>query len=235
MAAGGSLAGVIFDLDGTLVDSVPMSLAIINAMLEERGSARRISYGAALPFASFGGLALVSGLLGEDTRDAEADLAIFRERYVAIPTPPDSIYPGVAELLAQLRAAGLELGVCSNKPQHLCEKVLADLGIAGHFAAVVGSSPALPAKPAPDMLDATLRQLGLAANRCVLVGDSEVDVALARTRGMDCLFVTYGYGNPDDAVPAGHRFAHAGDLRGALLARTTAEATGNAVNFGSWG
>lgn len=217
MAAHGPFAGVIFDLDGTLVDSVPMSLSILNAMLEERGSARRITYETALPFASFGGLALVSGLLGEDSDDPEADLAIFRKRYVATPTPPESIYPGIADLLADLAAAGLRLAVCSNKPQHLCEKVLSELGIAGHFAVVMGSIPALPAKPAPDMLDETLRQLGLAAESCVLVGDSEVDIALARTRGMDCLFVTYGYGNPDPQVPQDHRFTQAGDLRRVLL------------------
>lgn len=234
MAAGKPLAGVIFDLDGTLVDTVPMSLSIINAMLAERGSPRRITYAAALPCASFGGLALVSGLLGEDTEDAEADLVIFRERYVATRTPPESLYPGIAELLAGLDAADLKLAVCSNKPQHLCEKVLAELGIAHHFAAVVGSTPALPPKPAPDMLDETLRQLGLSADHCILVGDSEVDIALARTRAMDCLFVEYGYGDADDGVPASLRFADPDALAQAILARVAPPIGGHPI-IHSWG
>jgi 2-phosphoglycolate phosphatase len=222
---GAPLAGVIFDLDGTLVDSVPMSLSITNAMLAERGSPLRMAYAEALPFASFGGAALVRGLLGADCGDLDADLATFRQRYAATRTPAESIYPGVAEMLAGLGAAGLRLAICSNKPQHLCEKVLGELGIAHHFAAIVGSSERLPPKPEPDMLAEAVRQIGLAAETCVMVGDSEVDIALARSLGMECLFVEYGYGNADADVPAAHRFADCSALARALLARLAAAAT----------
>jgi len=215
------LAGVIFDLDGTLVDSVPMSLSITNAMLAERGSPRRMSYAEALPFASFGGAALVSGLLSEDCRDLDSDLATFRRRYAATRTPAESIYRGVEAMLATLAEAGLLLAVCSNKPQHLCDKVLGELGIDRHFTAVVGSSDRLPPKPAPDMLDAAVERLGLACGQCVMVGDSEVDLALARTRAMDCLFVDYGYGNADDLLPSSHRFADCAALAKALLMRAS--------------
>lgn len=219
MTTAAPLAAVIFDLDGTLVDSVPLSLSIINAMLAERGSPRRIAYAEALPFASFGGLALVQELLGADCHDAEADLAVFRQRYLSTPTPPESVYPGVADMLGQLTAAGLQLAICSNKPQHLCEKVLSDLTLDAHFAAVVGSSSALPAKPAPAMLEEVLRQLRVPAPHCVLVGDSEVDLALSRTRAIDCLFVEYGYGNADAQLPASHRFGDCQALAGEIMAR----------------
>lgn len=201
------LAAVIFDLDGTLVDSVPHSLSIINAMLEQRGSPRRISYAEALPFASSGGLALIKGLMAADCHDAHEDLAIFRQQYLATPTPADSLYPGVADMVACLAACGTRLAICSNKPQHLCEKVLEDLGLAVHFEVVVGSRTDVPAKPAPDMLDAVLRQLGLAAHECLFVGDSEVDVALTRTRAMPMWFVEHGYGQADEQVLPEHRFA----------------------------
>lgn len=216
------LEAVIFDLDGTLVDSVPLCLSIINAMLEERGSARRIAYAEALPFASLGGFALITGLLGAECTDGEADLAVFRARYAVTVTPPESVYRGAGDMLADLRQAGLKLAVCSNKPQILCEKVLADLGLAQHFSVVVGSTAHLPAKPAPDMLDQVLRQLCLAPRQCLLVGDSEVDVALAATRGMDCLFVEHGYGDAGAAFPAADRFADCAGLGPAITSRLAA-------------
>ncbi len=216
------LAAVIFDLDGTLVDSVPLCLSIINAMLEERGSARRIGYDEALPFASLGGLALVTGLLAQDCTDGEGDLAVFRARYVATTTPPDSVYPGAGTMLQELERAGLILAICSNKPQHLCEKVLDDLGLRQHFAVIVGSAAGLPAKPAPDMLDETLRQLGLAPTQCLLVGDSEVDIALAATRALDCLFVEHGYGQAGDDFAPHLRFADCAAVGRAILLHHTA-------------
>jgi phosphoglycolate phosphatase len=212
MVGAAPIAAVIFDLDGTLVDSVPHSLSIINAMLAQRGSARRISYDEALPFASSGGLALIEGLMADDCRDAHEDLAIFRQFCLATPTPAESIYPGVADMVAGLTAQGTRLAICSNKPQHLCEKVLEDLGLAPHFSVVVGSRTDVPAKPAPDMLDVTLARLEAQAHECIFVGDSEVDEALAATRTMDFLFITHGYGNCSANVRPEVRFDTVPDL-----------------------
>lgn len=200
-------AAIIFDLDGTLVDSVPHSVSVLNAMLTERGSMRRITASQAWPFASLGGEALIAGLLGAEADEIAVELAEFRRRYASTPTAPECLYPGVRETLAALAGQGIALAICSNKPQNLCEKVLDDLDLASFFRAVVGSAAGLPHKPAPDMLELTLHRLCLPADACILVGDSAVDVALAATCAMPVLFLESGYGDADERVPPHRRFA----------------------------
>lgn len=215
------LRAVIFDLDGTLVDSVPMALAVINAMLAERGSDRRLNPEQARPFASSGGLALMRGLLAEDCGDPEIELRDFRERYNSHETPPESIYDGVVPMLDCLNEAGLRLAVCSNKPQPLCEKVLGDLQLADRFEVVMGSRPGVPEKPNPEMLDLLLTELDVSPSSCIFVGDSEVDVQFAASRAMPVMFVTHGYGNADESIARENRFDHLSTLGQAILMRAS--------------
>lgn len=197
---------VIFDLDGTLVDSHAQIIAIIDAMLAARGVTSRVDPVASRSAMSHGGGHLVATLLGTHCGDPDAELADFRARYVAAPTPPGALYPGVAEGLAALRERGVRLALCSNKPQHLCERVLADTGLAPLFEAVVGSRANLPAKPAPDMLLAAAAELGADPGDCLYVGDSEVDHATATAAQVPFLFVRYGYAAPGWAPPGAPAF-----------------------------
>lgn len=187
---------VIFDLDGTLVDSCGICLDIIEAMLIDRGFDRKIVPVDARPLMSRGGQSMVSTLLGQAGRDPSSDLAEFRERYSCTTTPVDALFDGVATGLQALSGKGFKLAICSNKPQSLCELAIRDTGIADHFLAVVGGTPGLAPKPAPDLLDATLAQLGLRAEACIYVGDSELDHAVAERAGMPFHFLTYGYAHP---------------------------------------
>jgi|tagenome__1003787_1003787.scaffolds.fasta_scaffold20973816_4 phosphoglycolate phosphatase len=186
-------ASIIFDLDGTLVDSSAVCAAILSDMLRDRGSARVITGSEAMPFLSKGGTAMVSGLLGAACLDATADIAEFRARYAQLTTPRDSLYHGVDEGLRKLFRAGLKLAICSNKPQNLCEKVLSDVGIAHLFTTVMGGGPGRPPKPHTFLLDRTLEQLGSTASNCMFVGDSELDFAIAASTSIPFLFVSYGY------------------------------------------
>lgn len=206
------LSTIVFDLDGTLVDSAPVFATILNMMLAERGSIRRVGLAEVRAFASHGGPALVGGMLAQDCGDLAAEVADFRARYAALPTPVETLYNGVATGVQALRNAGFALAICSNKPQHLCEKVIADLGMTESFAAIVGSAPDRMSKPAPDLMELVLGKLGVGVGECLYVGDSEVDAALAKAMGMRFAFMTYGYAAAQFHTGALDRYDHFADL-----------------------
>lgn len=194
---------LIFDLDGTLVDSCAICVDILQAMLRDRGSDHQIDPDFARPYMSHGGQAMVAALLGPACVDAAEDLAEFRNRYGRTPTPMTALFPGVAEALLQLHSAGYTLSICSNKPQNLCDQVLRDTGLADLFTVVVGGQPDRRPKPAPDLVEHTLQLLGAHTNDCVYIGDSELDHEVAANLGLSFKFVTYGYATqgwrPDDS------------------------------------
>jgi phosphoglycolate phosphatase len=204
----------VFDLDGTLVDSVPVMTDILNAMLAERGAPRRLSREEVAPHATAGGLAMVEALLGELWGEPVQALAAFRARYAARPTPPDSLYPGVRDMLASLTDRGVGLALFSNKSRRLCEKVLGELDIASRFSAIVGTSPDVPLKPDPAGLDLALARAGGARASCCYVGDSAPDRALALAAGVPLVLAAWGYGEAD------------ADWTGVGVARSPAEAPG---------
>ena len=184
---------IIFDLDGTLVDSCGVCIEILETMLIERQIDPAIDRDHARSFMSRGGAMMVSALLGDGARDQQQDLLEFRARYQEVVTPVSALYEGVAEGLEDLAAHGFTLAICSNKPQPLCEKALSDSGIAQYFPVVVGSRPGLAPKPAPDLLLQTLKSLGARSSQCVYVGDSELDHQVAVEAKMPFYFLSYGY------------------------------------------
>ena len=187
----------LFDLDGTLVDSLLVCTAILNDMLTDRELPKRLRAEEVRPFLSVGGALMVSGLLPRECGSADSALAEFRSRYALYDTPVSSLYPGVREGLGQLRDEGVTLAVCSNKPQALCDKVLDDVGLASFFAAVVGGAPGIPGKPAPDLFHYALKKAGGRIDRCCFIGDGAPDHALSKALRVPFVFVTYGYAEPD--------------------------------------
>lgn len=169
---------IIFDLDGTLVDSATHIAAILSEV-----AGREIKPSDVGQYLTQGGEQLVSALLGDD--NLHENLAQFRELYLSLPTP-DCLYPGVRDGLDRLRNAGRSMAICSNKPQILCDKTVTDLGL-DHFAIILGSA----GKPCKIPLAATL-----------YVGDSKVDHATAAVTGIPFIFVTYGYVEPGFTPPA---------------------------------
>lgn len=184
---------LIFDLDGTLVDSCAICVDILNDMLESRGSEHVIDPYLARPYMSQGGQAMVEALLGPACGDPAEELVDFRDRYARMRTPATALFPFVENSLRKLHEMGFVLAICSNKPQNLCEQVLRDTGIGDLFAIVVGGQPGLRPKPATDLLEHTLKNLGVAANECIYIGDSELDHGAAEALRMPFKFVTYGY------------------------------------------
>jgi phosphoglycolate phosphatase len=171
-------------------------------MLAERGLAAGLSSGIVRPFVTAGGKAMVEGLLGGVWGDPEAALSEFRARYAEALTPRDSLYPGAEAAIAELGRRGVRLALFSNKPQHLCEKVLGELGLADRFAAIVGSGPGAPHKPDPAGLRLALSLSDGVAERACYVGDTALDQETARRCGMQIVMVAWGYGEPDGSAPA---------------------------------
>lgn len=197
---------LIFDLDGTLVDSCSICVQILGAMLEERGSEHGIDPITARPWMSVGGPAMVSALLGPACQDPQRDIEEFRARYRETTTPPEALFAGVAEGLAHFQDAGFTLSICSNKPQDLCDQVLEHTGISGLFDTVVGLRPGLRAKPELDLLSETLDALRCVPGECLFIGDSEIDHEVADKAGIPFIFMSYGYAVPEYRNPDGVSF-----------------------------
>lgn len=201
---------VLFDLDGTLMDTLQDLTDSVNYTLAQFG----------LPGKN---AAQVRRLVGHGARnlvaqavngqaDPEAALAVYWAHYVAHCRDHTAPYPGVLEVLETLKTR-YPVGIVSNKPddqvQILCREYFP-----GVYA--LGESPAIPKKPAPDMLLRAMKDLG--ADRCVYVGDGETDVLTAQNAGMPCLSVLWGFRDREDleAVGAEHFCACVQQLPGLI-------------------
>lgn len=208
---------VIFDLDGTLVDSAAVCVEIINEMLADRGVGTPISRIDALPHMSRGGESMVAALLGTACCDPATEIREFRRIYADKPTPHSSIFEGVRHGLQELREHGLKLSVCSNKPQHLCENVLRDLGLESLFDVVVGGCADRRPKPDRDLMDLVFDRIGAPADKCIFVGDSELDHAVAVKCGLPFMFVTYGYAAAEWRYHGATRYDHFAHVVDAII------------------
>jgi phosphoglycolate phosphatase len=195
---------IVFDLDGTLVDTAPDLIDTLNLVLTREGLP-------ALPFESarpmIGGGAkrmLERALAAEGQSKAEADrlYAGYIEHYAAHIADRSRPYPLLVQTLDRLVNAGHRLAVCTNKLEWLAKRLLDQLGLSPHFAAICGPDTFGVAKPDPDILLRTIAQVGGEPRRAVMVGDSSTDVSTARAAAVPIIVVSFGYA--DVAVEALH-------------------------------
>jgi phosphoglycolate phosphatase len=187
---------VLFDLDGTLIDSLPDLAAAVNRLLVGEGreplAADRIK---AMVGDGAGTLverafAAAGGLPGPDVAPYLARFLADYEPRSAETTRP---WPGVEDALAELRRRGLSLAVCTNKPSRATEEVLGALGLTRFFDIVVGADDAPALKPDPAHVAVILTRLGLRPQQAVMVGDSINDVLSAKAAGVATVVVSFGY------------------------------------------
>lgn len=195
--AGRPVDAVVFDLDGTLIDSAADLGRAANRLLAEEGR-RALTIAEVRSFIGDGARVLVERAMTATGPAADAgDLGPLTARFVAHyetdPVAATTVYPAVAETLTRLRAAGLRIGVCTNKPQAATAQVLRTLGLADYVDAAAGGDRFPVRKPDVGHLLGTLDLLGVPAGRAVMVGDNEHDAAVARAAGTGAVLMTYGY------------------------------------------
>lgn len=192
------LAALVFDLDGTLVDSAPDIGEAVNRLLREDGRCA-LDPATVISFVGDGAAQLVQrafAVSGPAPEGAALTALVVRfiAHYQAAPIIITKPYDGVVPVLAQLKRAGHKLGVCTNKPDALTAAVLKGTGLAHYFDAAVGPDKVGRRKPDPAHLRATLDAMGVAPGApAIMVGDSINDVRAAHGMDVPCICVTYGY------------------------------------------
>lgn len=190
---------VLFDLDGTLLDTAGDMGAALNAVLAERGRAP-LPPESIRPHVSRGGLALVCLGFGiaRDDRDAESLYRRLLDIYAQDLTARTRLFPGMDALLARLDAEGRQYGVVTNKPAFLTEPLLRAMNLAARLACVVSGDTLARRKPHPDQLLHACEITGRGVDRAVYIGDDRRDIDAARAAGMRALAAGYGYIAPGE-------------------------------------
>ncbi|WP_454723252.1 MULTISPECIES: phosphoglycolate phosphatase [Cupriavidus] len=211
------IRGVIVDLDGTMVDTAGDFHAAVNAMLAalahlhpHLGPLAPLGREEIVSFVGKGSENLIRRVLDTRLSPAHANgmfadaLALYDREYIHVNGRFSHVYPGVAEGLAALKAAGLRLACVTNKPHNFTAPLLDKTGLAGFFELVYGGDAFALRKPDPLPLLKVAEAFRLEAAEMAAIGDSENDARAARAAGMGVLLVPYGYnhGNPVQGVDA---------------------------------
>jgi len=189
------MAAIVFDLDGTLIDSVGDIQAALNQMLARAGYGP-LCKDLVTSFVGKGSSNLVTRVidhvgLPNDAASHTNYLREFLDIYTSAPAKFTTVFDQVHKVLTDLQLSGIALGLCTNKPEKAAGVVLKEFGLTAFFGSIVGGDRLSSRKPDPAMLNLVMRELGV--ERCLFVGDSEVDVATAKAVGVPIALFTQGY------------------------------------------
>ena len=190
-------AAIVFDLDGTLVDSATDIRCALNAVLAQDGLPS-LGISAVQLMIGGGPAVLVNRALDELGVTAKSGhiarlTARFEQTYLDQGNALTTLSSGAMDCLDNLARHDIPIGLCSNKPEQLCQQLLADLEIGHFFSAIQGSGCGLPMKPHPAALLAALHHLDATPEIALYVGDSRTDVETARAAGVPIALVRFGY------------------------------------------
>jgi phosphoglycolate phosphatase len=225
-------ATVVFDLDGTLIDTAPDLIDTLNFVLQREGI-EPLALDAARPMIGFGVRVLLErgfDALGRSVAPADMDRMFdaYIEHYAGRIAKLSRPYPGLEDALDTLSAEGFTLAVCTNKLEWLSVKLLDELGLASRFAAICGQDTFRISKPDPVILNRTIEKAGGDPNRAVMVGDSVTDLRTARAAGIPAVLVDFGHlDQAGKALCPDRTISHFDELPGAvseLLGRAAAQA-----------
>ena len=219
---------VVFDLDGTLVDTAPDLVDTLNIVLGREGLPP-IAYAEARNMIGGGARRMIeNGLKFKGRAFAHADvermLAGFLDHYAAHIADRSRTFPGVEAALDDLAAHNCRFAVCTNKLERLSRRLLDALGLSRRFAAICGPDTFGIQKPDPEILRRTIRAAGGEMKRAIMVGDSETDIATAHTAGVPVVAVDFGYSETPVARLGPNRLiGHFDELPAAVLALAPGE------------
>ena len=194
-----TVRALIFDLDGTLIDSKLDLILSVNAMLHEMGR-EQLHEDTISGYIGHGAPQLVAQALGNTSTQPEREQALkfFLAYYEDHKMDSTRAYPGVPEALQHL--AAFPMAILTNKPVRVSNRILEELGLAKYFRAVYGGNSFETKKPNPHGAHTILREFGAAPAEAILIGDSAVDVQTARNAGTFAAAVNYGFGAHDRAA-----------------------------------
>jgi phosphoglycolate phosphatase len=209
-----AIRALIFDLDGTLIDSKLDLIHAVNATLSEMGRAK-LSDEVISSYIGHGAPMLMSRALGGVATEEELarGLAYFLQHYEEHKLDNTCLYPGIAETLAKLRQLDIAMAVLTNKPVKISVRILEALAIAQHFQSIYGGDSFETKKPDPLGAKKILSEFRVGPSDAMMVGDSEVDIQTARNANMIAAAVNFGFGIHDRAQhPADIYLDHMSDL-----------------------
>ena len=194
-----SVRALIFDLDGTLIDSKRDLIHSVNAMLVEMGRGE-LAEDTIAGYIGHGAPQLVGNALGKNATPEEVQhgLQFFLGYYEEHKMDTTCAYPGVEETLEKL--AALPIAVLTNKPVGISKRILDSFGLSKYFRAIYGGNSFETKKPDPLGANTILREFRVAPREALLIGDSEVDIQTARNAGTLAAAVNYGFGIHDRAA-----------------------------------
>jgi phosphoglycolate phosphatase len=199
---------LIFDLDGTLIDSKLDLAHAVNATLAHMGMSA-LAHERVYSYVGNGAPVLIRRALGAAATESQVEEALeffleyYREHYL----DHTVLYPGVRESLDRFRAAHKQMAVLTNKPVRISTAIVKGLGVGDHFFRVYGGNSFDFKKPNPIGVEALIREAGVAPDRAVMIGDSSVDIQTARNAGIRAFGVTYGFQPETLADPVPDRLA----------------------------
>jgi phosphoglycolate phosphatase len=188
---------IVWDLDGTLVDSAPDLASALNTVLDKRGfftlsiNEVRAMIGNGVPKLVERGFNAVG--VRPDPMQLDELIAMFVKEYKACATDNTRPYPGVVEALQELHSMSIPMGVCTNKPEAFTRQILDGLGLSAYFSSVVGGDSTSARKPDPEPVLACLRGLASEPAFSLMIGDSVHDVHAAHAAGVTVAVVPWGY------------------------------------------
>lgn len=196
---------VIFDLDGTLLNTLEDLRDSVNYGLTKYGMPER-TLEEIRSFVGNGVQKLIERSLPKERTPETEQLvfASFREYYEVHCNDKTDLYPGIRELLLELKELGCKMAIVSNKLQSGVD-TLRDIYFKDYITTAIGTKDGIPKKPAPDMVLEAMHRLGVTRETAVYVGDSEVDIATAFNTGMDCIAVAWGFRTRQEQERAGSK------------------------------
>ena len=194
------LSGVVFDLDGTLVDSSQDLTRALNVVLRANGC-EPVDVQQVRDWVGQGARHMISRALEYRGADVDHDVyPAFRAAYMATLTQDTRTYPGITRLLAGLRRRGVPIAVCTNKPFEPAMKLIVELGLSVMLDAVVGGDSLDVKKPAPEPVALALQKIGVRPEGAVMIGDSVADMGAGDAAGLATIGVSWGYGDCSGAT-----------------------------------
>lgn len=212
---------VVFDLDGTLVDSAGDIAEALNAAMGKRGIPAfavddvkmMIGGGSAVLVEK----AAVAAGLALDAGGKSELLAEFMTVYKTVSAEGRGLFPGAVELLGDLKRSGVHVALCTNKPEPVTHIAVKALGLGPYLDFVIGGRDDMPKKPHPNMLAACLDPFGIGVAEAVMVGDSGADHGAARAAGTSIVMVDFGYSKvPVHSLGADAVVSHLSEIPAAL-------------------